>query len=176
MTRMFSQHKQSISEIRRLALLCYGLDVGSTKLKDGSSMLELDPHSQEVLHEQISCHLLSLAVALRVNFYQKNLLDLASHDVRNYAGMYWLDEYAIVKTTVKDVCDKIIHADVFSKSVSPHQFSNGAYATIQMQGNHLKRSWILDLCVALFCEKILHIISNIDEQNHSLKDLQENQK
>lgn len=168
MTRMFSQHKQSVGEIRRLALLCYGLDMGSTKLKDGSSMLELDPKSQEVLHEQISCHLLSLAVALRVNFYQKSLLELANHDIRNYAGMYWMDEYVIVKTTVKDVCDKIIHADIFSKSVSPHQFSNGAYSTIQMQGKHHKRSWVLDLCVALFCEKILHIISNLEGDMNSL--------
>ncbi|MFT6634211.1 hypothetical protein [Alcanivorax sp.] len=159
MTKMFSQHKQSIGEIRRLALLCYGLDVGSTKLKDGSSMLELDPLSEEVLHEQISCHLLSLAVALRVNFYQKNLMDLAKHDVRHYAGMYWEDEYAIVETTIKDVCDKIMHADIFSKSVAPHKFSNGAYATIQMQGTHRKRNWILDLSVALFCEKLLHLIA-----------------
>lgn len=87
---------------------------------------------------------------------------LANCDVRQYAGMYWNDELVLTKTTVKDVCDKIIHADVFKKSVLPNEMTMGAYATIQMQGSRGKREWTLNLCVALFCEKVLSILEEAE--------------
>ena len=114
------------------------------------------------MHEQISCNLLALAIALRVNFYQKKLISIANCDVRQYAGMYWNDELVLTKTTVKDVCDKIIHADVFQKSVLPNEMTMGAYATIQMQGSRGKREWTLNLCVALFCENVLSLLEEAE--------------
>ena len=165
MTEIFSEHRQSYNEIRRLALLCHGLDLTSTNLNDGSCQYPIGESAKEILHEQISCNLLALAVSLRVNFYQKQLLNLAAYDVRDYAGMYWKDVMFIDKTTVKDVCDKIIHADVFSKSVLPKAVSNGAYPTIQMQGELRGRKWTLDLCVAVFCEKVLHLLEDIERKN-----------
>lgn len=162
MTELFSEHRQSFAEIRRLALLCHGLDLSSTNLNDGSCQYAIGNRAKVILHEQISCNLLALAVSLRVNFYQKQLLDLATFDVRDYAGMYWEDNMYIDKTTVRDVCDKIIHADVFSKSVLPKAISKGAYATIQMKGKLRNRKWTLDLCVAVFCEKILYLLDEVD--------------
>lgn len=162
MAEIFSQHKQSGSEIRRLALVCHGLDLTSTKLNDGTSQFQVGDSTTEVLHEQISCNLLALAIALRVNFYQKSLMSIANCDVRQYAGMYWNDELVLTKTTVKDVCDKIIHADVFKKFVLPNEITMGAYATIQMQGSWRKRDWTLNLCVAMFCEKVLSLLEEAD--------------
>ena len=162
MTEIFSQHRQSGSEIRRLALLCHGLDLTSTNLNDGTSQFQVGESTREVLHEQISCNLLALAIALRVNFYQKKLISIANCDVRQYAGMYWNDELVLTKTTVKDVCDKIIHADVFQKSVLPNEMTMGAYATIQMQGSRGKREWTLNLCVALFCENVLSLLEEAE--------------
>jgi len=163
MREIFSKHKQSVSEIRRLALLCHGLDLSSTNLNDGSSQFEVGEGTKEILHEQISCNLLALAIALRVNFYQNQYLEVAQFDVKDYAGMYWEDEMVIVETTVKDVCDKIIHADVFEKSVLPNTIARGSYATIQMRGQLRKRKWTLDLCVAVFCEKILFLLDEVEQ-------------
>lgn len=163
MHEIFSKHKQSVSEIRRLALLCHGLDLSSTNLNDGSSQFRVGEETKEILHEQMSCNLLALAIALRVNFYQKQYMEVAQFDVKDYAGMYWEDEMVIVETRVKDVCDKIIHADVFEKSVLPSTIARGSYATIQMRGQYRKRKWTLDLCVAVFCEKILFLLDELDQ-------------
>jgi hypothetical protein len=162
MTEIFSEHKQSAGEIRRLALVCHGLDLTSTNLSDGTSEFQIGDSTREVLHEQISCNLLALAIALRVNFYQTKLISIATCDVRHHAGMYWNDELVLTKTTIKDVCDKIIHADVFKKTVLPNKITSGAYATIQMQGSQGKRKWTLNLCVALFCESVLSLLEEAE--------------
>lgn len=155
MPEIFSTHKFSTTEIRRLLLICHALDLSSNHLHDGSSMIELSPINMDILHEQISSNLLLLAIGLRVNFYKDELKEIASLDVISGAGMYWDDELRVVSTTVKDVCDKIVHADVFSKDVFNKHYFDNSYPCIHIKGKHNRRNWTLDLCVAIFCELIL---------------------
>lgn len=161
-TDIFGTHRASVSEIRRLLVLCHGLDLSSNHLNDGSSEIGISDVTAEIIHEQMSINLLSLAILLRANFYQGNLKEIAALDVRYGAGLYWLDEYRIVKTTVKDVCDKLVHAESFTKSILPKEICMGAYPSIQLQGKHGKREWVFNICVFMVAEVILKALDQLE--------------
>jgi hypothetical protein len=162
MDDVLDKHKQDFNEIRRLCLLCHGLDLTSSLLFTGSSYTTPSENTKSAMHSLLSSHMLNLAVAIRINLYQKNIDNsLISKDTM--AVGYYEDDLVVKSATIKDVCDKIIHAESVTKPILPKWLLDGnTKISFQLKGTHNKKSWTLDLCLSLFVEKILAAIDELE--------------
>src|SRR5690606_1949398 len=109
MNEIFGKYRQDFGEIRRLCLICHGLDLSTSTLSSESSTWTLSEATNTVLQNLVSSTLLHLAVAIRTNLYQNNI---TGSDIllENSAWLYYDKELVEKPATLKQVCDKIIHA------------------------------------------------------------------
>jgi len=166
MDEVLDKHKQDFNEIRRLCLLSHGLDLTSSDIFKSSSNYVPSEHTKSVLHSLLSSTLLNLAVSIRVNLYQGTIKnELIALDT--LAASYYEDDELICKSVhIKDVCDKIIHADTVTKPIFPSNFISGdTKMSFQLKGKHGKKAWTLDLCLELFAEDILLLLDGIEAEN-----------
>nr|WP_319491062.1 hypothetical protein [uncultured Desulfobacter sp.] len=165
MDEILDKHKQDFSEIRRLCLQCHGLDLTSTKLFASSSGSGVSLETKSVLHSMLSGSLLNLAVSIRVNLYQDNfeneLIPLSSLA----ASILTEDNLEYKEITIKDVCDKIIHADSVTKPIiSNEHLDKDHHVCIQFKGKHHKRFWTMDICLDLFAEHVLSMLDKLENE------------
>lgn len=163
MDEIIDRHRQDFNEVRRLCLLCHGLDLSSSSLFTKSTYKSASENTKSVLHSMLSSSLLNLSVAIRINIYQGNLqgqdepLDTLS------AGFYEDKELIVKPITIKDVCDKIIHADSVTKPILPAELlEDDVKITFQFKGVHRKAAWTLDLCLETFTESVLQLLDRIE--------------
>jgi len=161
MKEIFGKHRQDLSEVRRLCLLCHGLELTSDKLFNGSTYLNKGSKTKSIFQNLFSNHLLSLAAAIRVNLYQNEFK--ASAIKLSHCGFYYEDPERVHKEfSVKDVSDKIIHATSISKAAFPRNFLRDSKMLIQFKGEHHDHPWTLDLSVELFTEAILNHLDELE--------------
>ncbi len=166
MEDVLGKHKQDFGEIRRLCLLCHGLDQTSSTIFSASTYSNPSKETKSVMHSLLSSHLLQLAVAIRINLYQglinNELIPMESMAV----GYYEDDEFIVRSATIKDVCDKIIHADIVTKSIFPRNLlKDDVKVSIQLKGVNKKKIWTLDLSLELFAEKVLVLLDKTEREN-----------
>lgn len=134
MKEILSKHRQDFSEIRRLCLICHGLDYSTSSLSYSHSRLHLSENSETSLQNLISSSLLSLAIALHINQYQK-IIDQLSLELPDSPWLYFDKELIDRPATIKQVIDKIIHADTVAKPVLPSDLWTGdTKIAIQFKG------------------------------------------
>lgn len=156
MTEIFGKHSQDYNEIRRLCLICHGLDLSSSMLFSNSTYNCASETTKQVFQNLVSGSLLNLAVSLRVNIYQGRLVG-PEYSGLLHCGFYYDDQDLVSKEfTIKDVCDKIIHADAVSKEALPAHILGDSKMTMQFKGKHNRKSWTFDLSVELFTEAVLN--------------------
>ena len=167
MDELLDRHKQDFDEVRRLCLQCHGLDLTSSCLFTDSTYKKPSDRTRSVLHSMLSTALLNLAVSIRVNLYQ-GAIENPLIPLDTMAADYYEDDELISKSiTIKDVCDKIIHADTVTKSIFPKGLLyKDAKITFQLKGTNRKKAWTLNLCLELFAELILMVLDKI-EGNHA---------
>ncbi len=163
MEDILEKHKQDFAEVRRLCLLCHGLDLTSSNLFTGSTYTNPSDQTKSVLHSLLSSSLLNLAVSIRVNLYQ-GLIENKTIPLEAMAADYYEDSELITKSvTIKDVCDKIIHADTVKKPVFPEGLlAHDVILTFQLKGMCRKKTWTLNLCLELFTEGVLILLDEIE--------------
>ncbi len=165
MNEIFGKHRQDINEVRRLCLICHGLDLTSDKLFNNSTYKKESNVTKEVFQNLVSGNLLNLAVAIRINIYQGKFEKQKDFPF-THCGYYYDDENRDIKNfTLKDVCDKIIHADTISKVALPPKIMGDSKMTIQLQGKHRKRVWTLDLNLERFVETVLNYLDQLEKDN-----------
>jgi hypothetical protein len=121
--------------------------------------------TKAVFQNLVSGTLLNLAVAIRVNIYQGKLPNHQENCPLTHCGFYYDNEEMFCKEfTIKDVCDKIIHADTFSKEAFPPKMLGNAKMTIQLKGTHQSRLWTLDLSIELFTEAVLNYLDTLEAE------------
>ncbi len=113
----------------------------------------------------LSGSLLNLAVSIRVNLYQDNfeneLIPLSSLA----ASILTEDNLEYKEITIKDVCDKIIHADSVTKPIiSNEHLDKDHHVCIQFKGKHHKRFWTMDICLDLFAEHVLSMLDKLENE------------
>jgi hypothetical protein len=168
MYELFGKHRQDLNEVRRLCLICHGLDLTGNQLFQASTYENSSESTEIVFENLVSGMLLSLAVAIRINIYQGNFQNQEQHCLAD-CGFYYHDDELICKSfTIKDVCDKIIHADSMSKATFPPEILKGAKPTIQLKGKQAQRTWTLDLSIELFTETVLNYIDKIENKMANL--------
>ncbi|MDO3381201.1 hypothetical protein [Gilvimarinus algae] len=163
MDEIFGKYRQDFSEIRRLCLVCHGLDLSTSALSSDLSTWVLSEATNSALQNLVSSTLLHLAIAIRTNLYQKRI---KGSDIRleNSAWFYYDEELIERPATLKQVCDKIVHADTFSKSIYPKEFADRAdkIATQIRGAEHNRKAWTMNLVLDLLAEDILSMLDQIE--------------
>ncbi|EWH05749.1 hypothetical protein AT00_13420 [Pseudoalteromonas lipolytica SCSIO 04301] len=163
MRDIFGQHKQDFNEIRRLCLICHGLDLTTSSLSSENSRLVMSKNVEDTLHNLVSSNLLSLVIAIRVNLYQSTI-NQPNLELPNSSWLYFDDKLIEKPATLKQVCDKIIHADSFSKTVPPSELIDPKYKiAVQFKGVEYKKSWTLDVVLECFVEDVLSLLDSIEK-------------
>lgn len=166
MREILSKHRQDIGEIRRLCLICHGLDHSTSSVSSSQSRLRLSENLDASLQYLISSSLLSLAIALRINLYQ-GAIDKPNLELTDSSWLYFDDELISRPATIKQVIDKIIHADTVAKPVLPSDMWDGdTKIAIQFKGSEFrKKAWTLNIVLERFAEDVLGLLDEIKAQN-----------
>jgi len=161
---ILDEHKQDFDLVRRLCLECHGLDLTSNYLYSNTDDSFPSRNTSEILGGMISSCLLNLTVAIRINIYQGKIDGKKERLGLIEASYYEDDDLMLKQTTVKDVCDKIIHANSVSMTAFPFgDRSSGVLNTVQFKGTYQGKNWTLDLCMEVFAESVLRLLDRIEE-------------
>lgn len=165
MEYLLEKHKQSFDDIRKLCFQCHGLGLCSSIIFSGSTYSDPSEQSKSALHSLLSTSLLHLAISIRINLYQ-DTIDNCVIPLDSMAADYYENEKLIYQeTSIKDVCDKIIHADKVIKPIFPDRpLEPDEYITIQLRGTNRKVGWTLNLCIERFAELILKTLDRIENK------------
>ncbi|ADO00801.1 hypothetical protein Gbem_4101 [Citrifermentans bemidjiense Bem] len=162
MKEIFGKHVQDFDEVRRLCLICHGLERTGDILFTDSTYNNKTNCTERVYKNLASGALLNLAVSMRINLYQDGRINLDTSKL-THCGFYYCDHELIGQEfSLKDICDKIIHANTVSKEVIPQEVVGSSKSTIQFKGVHHKRSWTLDLSIELFVEAVLNLLDELE--------------
>lgn len=166
MQEILSKHRQDFSEIRRLCLICHGLDYSTSSFSSSQSRLHLSENLESSLQNLISSSLLSLAIALRINLYQ-GIIDQPNLELPDSSWLYFDEELIDRPATIKQVIDKIIHADTVAKPVLPSGLWKGdTKIAIQFKGTEFgKKDWTLNIILERFAEDVLRLLDEVEAQN-----------
>lgn len=164
-TTIIERHVQTFDEIRRVCLMCHGLDLSGSELFSDKKEFELSEATRNVLRNTLSGSLLQLAIAVRVNIYQSSFDGLEKRKLPWWASWYYMDENQIKEADLKTICDKIIHADRVDKSVLPSLLSENGKMCMHFVGSHHGRKWIMDFPVDEFVEYLLCLLDEVENDN-----------
>jgi hypothetical protein len=166
MQEILSKHRQDFSEIRRLCLICHGLDYSTSSFSSSQPRLHLSENLESSLQNLISSSLLSLAIALRINLYQ-GIIDKAYLELPDSSWLYFDEELIDRPATIKQVIDKIIHADTVVKPVLPSGlWKSDTKIAIQFKGTEFgKKDWTLNIILERFAEDVLRLLDEVEAQS-----------
>lgn len=160
MTPTSNSHRVSFEAIRVAAIECHALDLSAHKLF--VSGIHQPSRSTRIAYEElVTAKLLFLAIAIRTKFYQ----GLDSKETEQYVVECGFLDRTQNQTrearspSIKDICDKIIHADSISGVLMDE--SNGRLTVIGGRGTN-KLLWDLHLSISQFCEAVLNWLDDVD--------------
>jgi len=159
---LLGKHRVSFDVLRSLAVQCHALDISAYHLLLDSTHADLSRRTKAAYEELFTGQLLALAIALRMKFYQ-GLDHEATISYVSQCGLlykYRQSDEETVKFSMKDVCDKIIHADSISRYLEPGV--EKPTTTLKGKDSRDQSEWELSMSVSLFAEGVLNWIE--DEQ------------
>ena len=160
MKKLSVAHRVSYEAIRSLAIECHALDLSAfTLLVEGTHQ---PSRSTKIAYEElVTSKLLLLAIALRTKFY----LGISNADTGKYVNdCGFLD--ATCKGTeaprpfgIKDICDKIIHADEVER-----KFTDGKNGIVTiLRGSQRSSTWTFHISMSLFSEAVLNWLDDLPD-------------
>lgn len=147
-----NSHRVSFNRIRRLAIECHALDLAVGTLFD-SGTYSPSQRTRAAHDELLSEKLLALAISIRTKFYQGVPWKGTEHYLleRHIDNSDGRDVRIPETLTIKDVCDKIIHADTVERDIIESEWG---YTTV-FAGKKRNDPWTLILSISLFAEGVL---------------------
>jgi hypothetical protein len=133
------------------------LDVSAVRLLVDTTVNQRDG-VRTTYEELFSEKLLSLAVALRTKFYQGAPAAGTERFIGHSAFLLITDKEVVKAFTIKDVCDKVIHAESISRPIN----DGTAQPVTQVRGTRQGTPWVLHISTGLFCEGILNWLAFIE--------------
>lgn len=161
--RILGKHRQSFDLIRSLAITSHALDLSAETLLVSGTYNNKHSETEQAYDELLSTNLLHLAVAIRTNIYQ----GLPPGDTNAYISHCgFLDVVSNGKPetrtfSIKDVCNKIIHADEIHREL--RESPEGARTVTVITGVYNQKRWKLFVSVELFCEAVLNWLDDIGQ-------------
>lgn len=157
---MNGRYNVSIAHIRMLAITCLALDGQFDVLFNGQTICGHSSRITDSYERLFSISLLNLAVSIRVS-----LSDEPEY-IKKDSGVTACGAFEIGAPSdtdgfsIKDVCDKIVHATKISKPIE-HGVKG---ACLKLSGNFKKKPWEFDLGVGIFCELVLRWLEDIENR------------
>lgn len=160
MTKLSLAHRVSYESIRSLAIECHAFDLSAfTLLYEGTHK---PSRSTRIAYEElVTSKLLLLAIALRTKF---------CHGISNPDTVKYVKDCGFLDSTfkgieapklfgIKDICDKIIHADEISRILTD---GNNGLVTI-LCGNYQSSIWKFTISMSLFSEGVLNWLDELPD-------------
>lgn len=162
MNEIFKADEQNYAEIRRLCLICHGLDGTNDTLFRKLSCEFKSEETKRVFHELMSGALKKLAIAIQMNICHDNL-ERKDYPILTEGSLYYLNYKHVSKDfNIKEIGDKIINADSVSNDlISTIDFGNSKMKTM-FTGEHHGEAWALYLSVECFAEAVLGFLDNLE--------------
>jgi len=162
--KILGKHKVSSRHVRSIAIDCLGLDIVAFNLFLNGIHADESDTTKDVYEEKLSTSLLGLAVAVRTLIYQGVSKKYKFPDI-NYCGFYESgNPKDIAHVSIKDICDKLIHADHIEREFVKTKKTDQKPIT-KIIGSNNGKQWVLEISVSLFCESILNWLNSIDTDN-----------
>jgi len=157
---MNGKYNVGIDHIRSLAITCHALDGQFDKLFNAGAICG---NSQKVVasyDQLLSVSLLNLAIFVRVALSNEPAYRSATSGA-TACGLF--ETGAPEKDggfSIKDVCDKLIHADNIFKPVEPGVEG----ACCRLRGTYREKPWEFSLGVSIFSEIVLKWLDDIEKE------------
>ena len=159
---LLGRHHISFDQLRSAAIRCHALDLSAHHLFMDGTHLDGVEKTRHVYEELFTVELLALAISLRTKFYQGADSSKTAKYVSASGLLYKYKgtKEETISFSLKDVCDKIIHAERISRYLEP----GIPKATTSIYGsNPIDRStWELSISISMFCEAVLNWVHSID--------------
>lgn len=160
--KILGKHKVSTDFIRSLTINCHALDLSAYHLLVNGILSDGSSRTKEIYEEKISTSLLSLAVAVRTLLYQ-GVESKVEYPEISCVGFYKSEsENDKARVSIKDVCDKIIHADSIDREFEEIKNADSKPITF-IKGSFHNMSWQLEISVSMFCEYVLNWVDKIEK-------------
>ena len=160
---LLGKHKISLANVRSMAIQCYALDVAAFPLLQGGTHTDRGGKTKEAYEELFTAQLLAFAIALRTKFYQ-GLDHKTTVRYIQAAGFLFKNNSCGEKTlafSIKDVCDKIIHADTISRYLELGiSKPSTSFCGKDSRDNS---TWECAISVTLFVEGVLEWLQDVEE-------------
>jgi hypothetical protein len=165
---MEGRYRVGIDYIRSLAIQCHALDgefdrlFNSSKTIFGSSCRITDSYNQ-LLHT----NLLNLAISIRTALAQEQEYKSERVEISACCVFETGAPRENSSITMKDLCDKIIHAEDIFKPIEPGVIG----ACCRLKGYHKKEPWVIGLGVSIFCELVLKSLEDIEDRRKGVSSI-----
>lgn len=152
---MDGRYNVGTDHIRMLTISCHALDAEFDRLFNSETICGQSKRIEDAYERLLSANLINLAVSIRVSAL-RNEAQYAATGFVEACGLFDDND----SFSIKDVCDKIIHADTIQKLPEPGVKG----ACFELKGTHWKKPWNFGLGVTIFCEYILLWLDQIEDR------------
>jgi hypothetical protein len=155
------RYNVGIGQIRSLAITCHALDLQFDRLFNSET---IPVHSQRIIDsytQLLHATLLNLAISIRASLWLEEEYTSRSFPVSD-CGLF--EKGAPSKDgsfTIKDVCDKLIHAQSIHKPIETG-VRGGCF---ELRGSHHGKPWTFGVGVSIFCEHVLQWLEDIEDRS-----------
>jgi hypothetical protein len=142
-----------------LAIECHAYDVQFDRLFNQTTIFGVSSSVYPTYNRLLSSALLNLAIAIRVALSSE--LEYRDKSYVTPAALFLEGgPHADGTFSIKDLCDKLIHADKVWKPIEPGVQNAGC----ELVGYHGKKKWVVGLGVQIFCECVLKWLDEIENR------------
>jgi hypothetical protein len=154
---MDGRYRIGTEQIRSQAVICHALDTQFDALFNRVTICDKSTALVESYERLFAMTLLNLAISIRVSLRDEPEYSSPASGVQA-CGLFEVDASGVEGFTVKDVCDKIIHADDIFKPPE----AGVAGAGCRLRGTYRGKFWEFGLGVSIFCEFVLAWLDRIE--------------
>jgi hypothetical protein len=156
------KHEVSFQAVRTLAIECHALDLSAYELLLFPIHVDSRGLTKVTYDELLTSKMLALAIALRTKFYQ----GIQYQGTEKYLGNVDFHEQARKEATtdrkfsLKDACDKIIHADSVVR-----QFKGSSHQplTVLTGTDRGEIKWTLSFSLSAFADSVLWWLEDVEK-------------
>jgi hypothetical protein len=156
------KHEVSYQAVRALAIECHALDLSAYELLFFPVHSDSRGRTRATYDELLISKMLALAIALRTKFYRGTPYQGAEEHLE-YVGFLKREPKGSAtdeKFTLKDACDKLIHADSVVRQFDSPEHKPLTVLTGTGQGNV---KWTLGFSLAAFADSVLWWLEDVEE-------------
>jgi hypothetical protein len=149
-----------VDHIRALALQCHALDLQFDRLFNEESICGYSDRIHETYNRLLSTSLLNLVISIRVSLNSEPDYTRRDGGISNCGLFEDGGPNGDGSFSIKDVCDKLIHADHIFKPIE----KGVKGACCKLVGSYRGKSWELGLGVQILSEYVLKWLDEIDDR------------